>query len=116
MDALSTISAQLAALSGAQRLHSLALPGASDLVVERWSGEESLSTHFNYVIDFLSLDAALDLEAGPARDVVYARRQRRGHRTGRAGQRCGPAGQRRWRRTLPHQPAPLDVVSGTWPT
>ncbi len=56
MDALRIISAQLAALSGAQRLHRLTLPGAGELVVERWSGEESLSTHFNYVIDFLSLE------------------------------------------------------------
>ena len=63
MDALNNLFTQIAAVSGSQRLHRLALPGATDLVVERWSGEESLSTHFDYVIDFLSLDAGLDLEA-----------------------------------------------------
>ena len=63
LDALNSLFAQVAGLSGAPRLHRLALPGAGDLVVERWSGEESLSTHFDYVIDFLSLDAGLDLEA-----------------------------------------------------
>jgi type VI secretion system VgrG family protein len=85
MDALSTISAQLVALSGAQRLHRLALPGAGDLVVERWSGEESLSTHFNYVIDFLSLDAGLDLEAWLGQRATLSTRAASGADIERAG-------------------------------
>ncbi|MCF7751406.1 type VI secretion system tip protein VgrG [Bacillus subtilis subsp. subtilis] len=62
MDALNNLFSQVAAVSDAQRLHRLALPGATTVVVERWSGEESLSAHFDYVIDFLSLDAGLELE------------------------------------------------------
>ncbi|WP_082672537.1 type VI secretion system Vgr family protein [Luteimonas abyssi] len=60
MDVIRTL-ASLARIDDATRLHRLELPAATPLLVERWAGEEGLSSGFEWRIDVLSTDAGLPL-------------------------------------------------------
>ncbi|MCD9087066.1 type VI secretion system Vgr family protein [Stenotrophomonas sp. SY1] len=63
MDQLNDLMAQVAALSGAQRLYRLESEFLGDGVVERWWGRDALGTHALTEVDVLSTDQAVDLEA-----------------------------------------------------
>lgn len=75
MDALVTLQAALAGFMDGTRQHRLALPGSPAVVVERWQGREAMSQGFDYWVDVLSTDAALDVQdwlAQPAQLQVRA--------------------------------------------